>query len=125
MGSARASMSGIGKSADSHAFLLCSNWFYFTCGIGNLLHLYFHTFVERTQIEETVKQLLTDDLGKDAAKIYPKAHLIDDIGIDYLDFIDVMFIIQQAFGIRIKAKEIAELKTFEQLCDYIDKETNK
>ena len=79
--------------------------------------------MNRTQIEETVKQFLIEDLEIDGAKIKPEANLKEDIGIDSLDIIDVVVIVERKFGFKIKAEEMANVKTFSQFCDYIENKT--
>jgi len=41
----------------------------------------------------------TSDIARD--KITPDSHVIDDLGIDSLDFLDIVFAIDKAFGIKI------------------------
>ena len=41
----------------------------------------------------------TSEIDRDA--ITPDSHTIDDLGIDSLDFLDIVFAIDKAFGIKI------------------------
>lgn len=77
--------------------------------------------MDRKEIEEKVKEFLIEDLEIDEAKITPDARLIDDIGIDSLDFVDIVVIVEKKFGFKIKTEEMANVKTFSQFCDYIEK----
>lgn len=77
--------------------------------------------MERQEIEEKVKTFLIEDLEIDAAKIENDALLKEDIGIDSLDFIDIVVIVEKKFGFKIKPEEMADVKTFSQFCDYIEK----
>ena len=49
----------------------------------------------RQEIEEKVKAFLIDDLEIDEEKIFDDAKLKDDMGIDSLDFIDTVVIVEQ------------------------------
>ena len=49
--------------------------------------------MNRTEIEEKVKAFLIDDLEIDEEKIAPEAKLKDDLGIDSLDFVDIVVIV--------------------------------
>ena len=40
-----------------------------------------------------------DDVPRDSIK--PESHAIDDLGIDSLDFLDIAFAIDKAFGIKL------------------------
>ena len=74
----------------------------------------------RQEIEENVREFLIDDLEIDEAKIHPEALLKDDLGIDSLDFVDIVVIIERRFGFKIKPEEMAGVQTLRQFCDYIE-----
>ena len=76
--------------------------------------------MNRNEIEEKVKAFLVEDLEIDAEKIAPEARLKEDIGIDSLDFVDIVVIVEKQFGFKIKAEELSAVKTFTQFCDYIE-----
>ncbi len=75
--------------------------------------------MERKEIEEKVKAFLIDELEVDEEKIAPEALLKDDIGIDSLDFVDIVVIVERTFGFKIKPEEMADVKTLNDFCDYI------
>lgn len=74
----------------------------------------------RTEIEEKVKNFLVEDLEIDEDKIAPEAKLKEDLGIDSLDFVDIVVIVEKNFGFKIKAEEMAEVDTYAKFCDYIE-----
>ena len=74
----------------------------------------------RQEIEENVREFLIDDLEIDEEKIHPEALLKDDLGIDSLDFVDIVVIIERRFGFKIKPAEMAGAQTLRQFCDYIE-----
>ena len=74
----------------------------------------------RTEIEEKVKAFLIDDLEIDEDKVFPDAKLKEDMGIDSLDFVDIVVIVEKNFGFKIKAEEMAGVTTLSQFCDYIE-----
>ena len=76
--------------------------------------------MNRTEIEEKVKAFLIDDLEIDEEKIAPEAKLKDDLGIDSLDFVDIVVIVEKNFGFKIKPEETAGVTTLSQFCDYIE-----
>ena len=77
--------------------------------------------MDRKEIEAKVKDFLVEELEIDEEKIKPEANLIKDIGIDSLDFIDIVVIVEKKFGFKIKTEEMADVKTFNDFCDYIEK----
>ncbi len=77
--------------------------------------------MERQEIEEKVREFLIEDLEIDGEKIKNDARLKEDIGIDSLDFVDIVVIVEKKFGFKIKPEEMANVKTFDQFCEYIEK----
>ena len=76
--------------------------------------------MERTEIEEKVREFLIDDLEIDEEKIAADAQLKEDLGIDSLDFVDIVVIVERKFGFKIKPEEMANVKTLSQFTDYIE-----
>jgi acyl carrier protein len=74
----------------------------------------------RTEIEEKVKAFLIDDLEIEEESIFPEAKLKEDMGIDSLDYVDIVVIVEKNFGFRIQAQEMANVKTLSQFYDYIE-----
>jgi acyl carrier protein len=76
--------------------------------------------MERKKIEEIVKNFLIEELEVDEKVIAPDALLQDTLGIDSLDFVDIVVIVERNFGFKIKAEEMADVRTLSQFCDYIE-----
>ncbi len=74
----------------------------------------------RQEIEEKVGNFLIEDLEIDEEKIADDAKLKDDMGIDSLDFVDIVVIVEKNFGFKIKPEEMAGVTTLRQFCDYIE-----
>jgi len=79
--------------------------------------------MNRQEIEAKVREFMIEDLELDEEKIQPDARLKEDIGIDSLDFVDIVVIVEKKFGFKIKTEEMANVKTFNQFCDYIEQKT--
>ena len=77
--------------------------------------------MNRQDIEEKVREFLIEDLEIDEEKIQPEARLKEDIGLDSLEFVDIVVIVEKKFGFKIKTEEMAKVKTFNDFCDYIEK----
>ena len=80
--------------------------------------------MNRTEIEAKVKDFLIEELEIDEDKISPDAKLKEDMGIDSLDFVDIVVIVERNFGFKIKAEEMVGVDTFSKICDYIESKTN-
>lgn len=75
----------------------------------------------REEIEEKVKVFMIDDMEIDEDKVYPEALLKEDMGIDSLDYVDIVVIVDKVFGFKIKPEEMSGVKTLCDFCDYIEK----
>ena len=67
-----------------------------------------------------MKEFLIEDLEIDEENIRPEAHLKEEVGIDSLDFVDIVVIVEKKFGFKIKPEEMAGVTTLSQFCDYIE-----
>lgn len=76
--------------------------------------------MERKEIEEKVRSFLIEDLEIDEEKIADDARLKEDMGIDSLDFVDIVVIVERNFGFKIKSEEMQGITTLRQFCDYIE-----
>ena len=76
--------------------------------------------MSRQEIEEKVRAFLIDDLEIDEDKIKDDAKLKDDMGIDSLDFVDIVVIVEKNFGFKIKPEEMKGITTLKEFCDYIE-----
>lgn len=76
--------------------------------------------MERKEIEEKVIDFLINELEIEEENIFPEAKLKDDMGIDSLDFVDIVVIVERNFGFKIKAEDMAGVDTFTKFCDYIE-----
>ena len=80
--------------------------------------------MSRQEIEEKVREFLIEDLEIEEEKIVPQGKLKDDLGIDSLDFVDIVVIVEKKFGFKIKPEEMAGITTLAQFCDYIESKVN-
>lgn len=80
--------------------------------------------MNRNEIEEKVRNFLIEDLEIDEKKITPDALLKEDLGIDSLDFVDIVVIVERNFGFKIKPEEMKGVDTYSKFCDYIETKVN-
>lgn len=62
---------------------------------------------------------MVDELEIDEEKLKPEALLKEHLGIDSLDFVDIVVIVEKVFGFKIKTEELKQVKTLEQFYDYV------
>lgn len=74
----------------------------------------------RVEIEKTVKEFLIEELEIEESKITLEGNLKNDLGIDSLDFVDIVVIVERKFGFKINPEEMTGITTLCQFCDYIE-----
>ena len=75
----------------------------------------------RTEIEEKVKDFMIEDMEIAEEKVHANALLKEDMGIDSLDYVDIIVIVNRVFGFKIKPEEMKDVKTLGDFYDYIEK----
>lgn len=71
------------------------------------------------EIRETVKEFLVEELEIDESRIYEDSRLKEDMGIDSLEVVDVVVLVDRKFGVRMKNEDFKVVKTFGQFCSFI------
>jgi acyl carrier protein len=62
--------------------------------------------LSREEIYSKVQAVLVDALGVDEDEVTPTAVIRDDLGAESIDFLDIMFRLEKAFGIKIPKGEM-------------------
>src|SRR5436189_4888043 len=62
--------------------------------------------MSRDEIYKKVQGVLVDALGVDEEEVKPDAVIKDDLGAESIDFLDIMFRLEKAFGIKIPRGEM-------------------
>jgi acyl carrier protein len=78
--------------------------------------------MERTEIEEKVRAFLIDDLEIDEDKVFPESRLKEDMGIDSLDYVDIVAVVLSTFGVKVNIEKMKAVKTLSQFIDYLEAE---
>ena len=76
--------------------------------------------MKREEIESKINEFLIEEIEIDEEDLEPDAHLKNDLGIDSLDFVDIVIIIDQYFGFKAKGEELAQLNTLSSFYNYIE-----
>jgi acyl carrier protein len=79
----------------------------------------------REEIIKITNDFLVEEIEVDPSVISDNATFKDDLGIDSLDFVDIVVIVEKKFGFKIKAEEMGGVTTLGGFYDYIEKKINK
>jgi acyl carrier protein len=70
-------------------------------------------------IEERARKLVSDHLGVDADKVNRDARLVDDLGADSLDIVELVMGAEEEFGHEISDEEAERISTFGDVVDLL------
>ena len=79
----------------------------------------------KENIIKKVNDFLIDEFELDKEALLPDAHLMDDLEIESLDFVDIVVIIEKDFGFKVKNEDMVNLRTLTDLYDYIETQVGK
>jgi acyl carrier protein len=71
-------------------------------------------------VPKKVAQILVDKLGIAESEITPDANFVKDLGIDSLDYAEIVMEFEQAFDIRIPDDDAEKMQTFGEAVKYIE-----
>jgi acyl carrier protein len=74
--------------------------------------------MEKNTIIGEINGFLVEEFEIEEQLIKPEASW-KEIGIDSLDFVDIVVIIEKSYGFKLKGEEMANIKTLGQFYDYI------
>lgn len=73
-------------------------------------------------VKEKVNYILVEKIGIPASEITPEANFTKDLGIDSLDYAELVMEFEQTFKIRIPDEMAGSLKTVKNAVQYIENE---
>jgi len=76
--------------------------------------------MSRAQICEKVRGTLVDALGVDEEEVTEDATLMGDLGAESIDFLDIVFRLEKAFGIKIPREELFPAENLLNNADYVN-----
>lgn len=62
--------------------------------------------MSRDEVFEKVQEVLVDALGVDDDEVTPDATLMGDLGAESIDFLDIVFRLEKAFGLKVPREEL-------------------
>ena len=81
--------------------------------------------MSREELIKKVNNFLVEEIEIEENILKEDALLKDDLGIDSLDFVDIVVIVERHFGFKIKPEEMANVRTLTEFYDYIESKVNQ
>ncbi|MBK9762739.1 MAG: acyl carrier protein [Flavobacteriales bacterium] len=76
----------------------------------------------RKEIETKTIKFLSEEFEVDPSSITPEAPLKETLALDSLDYVDLVVVIEQNFGFKVKGEDFMRLTTFKDFYDHIEAE---
>ncbi|MBW1973971.1 MAG: acyl carrier protein [Deltaproteobacteria bacterium] len=77
--------------------------------------------MDKEAIKQKVIDLIVEKLGVEREDIVPEAHVIDDLGADSLDVVELVMALEEEFDIEIPDEDAEKIRTVQDIFDYIDR----
>lgn len=75
--------------------------------------------MSQQEIIERINAFMVEDFEVDADAITPQADLKSTLELDSLDYIDLVVVIEQNFGFKVKPEDFQKMTTIQDFYDYV------
>ena len=76
--------------------------------------------MNKEEIIAKIKAFMTDEFEVDSDEIQPDANLKDTLGLDSLDYVDLVVSIESNFGVKLVEADFVGISTFQTFYDLIE-----
>ena len=76
-------------------------------------------------IQQTITRILVDKLGIAETEVTTDANFVKDLGIDSLDYAELVMEFEQNFNIKIPDQDAEHMQTINQAINYIQKKVDE
>ena len=76
------------------------------------------------EIIEKIHEILIEEFEVDAEKLVPDANLKEALGLDSLDYIDLVVLIESNFSFKVKPEDFTDIATYQDFCNYVVSRVN-
>jgi acyl carrier protein len=73
----------------------------------------------KEEIISNINAFLIEEFELEPGQLVPSAQLKNDLGIDSLDFVDIIVIIEKNFGFKVKGEDMVNVRTLQDFYDYV------
>jgi len=76
------------------------------------------------EIIEKIKNFLAEEFEVEAEKLTPDANLKETLGLDSLDYIDLVVVMEKNFAFKVKPEDFVGISTLQDFCNYVISRVN-
>ena len=81
--------------------------------------------LEENMCYEKVRQLICEQLGKSPDKVNMETKIVEDLGADSLDVVEMLMALEDEYGISLPDEVAMKLHTVGDIVNYIDANAKK
>lgn len=74
-------------------------------------------------VESKVKEIIAEQLGINDEDITPESSLMDDLGADSLDVVELVMALEEEFEVEISDEEAEKMETVKEFVDFVSRRT--
>jgi acyl carrier protein len=74
-----------------------------------------------SDMQNKVADIIANQLGVDKEIITPEANVVDDLGADSLDVVELVMALEEAFDLEIPDEDAEKIRTVKDIYDYLEK----
>ena len=71
------------------------------------------------EMEGRIRSIVAEQLGVDLGEVTPNASILDDLGADSLDVVELMMAIEEAFDIEVPDEDVERMRTIGDMERYV------
>lgn len=75
--------------------------------------------MDKQELIKKTNEVLAEEFEIEVSDITPDADVKETLELDSLSLVDMIALIESTFGVKIKSQEIASIKSFDNLYDFI------
>ena len=80
--------------------------------------------MKRDEIITTINDILVEEFEVDRAVIIPEADFRESLGLDSLDYVDLVVVIQETFGVNLVEADFKPIVSFNDLYTTLEEKMN-
>lgn len=77
--------------------------------------------MSRTAEETKIIDIIANQLGVDKDIVTPEANIVDDLGADSLDVVELVMALEEAFDMEIPDEDAEKIRTVKDIFAYLQK----
>ncbi len=70
-------------------------------------------------LEQQVRNIVAEQLGVDVSEVRPDASILDDLGADSLDVVEMVMSLEEAFDIEVPDSDVEAMRTVSDIERYV------